>query len=175
MQTHIENKSIKTRRDDNRLGGPIIISEVTPRSRTRDPVRSLPRHSQNRTTCSVIPTTHPYTENYRITFTMLANIMRLIFLRRFLNRKLSWNCLSQNSAFCPPPPPKQNPFPETHNNFSVFCTYVGSPYPQSHGLMGLMGHYLRHCRTISGNFGSEVTCKCNYVIPGFPIYIFQIT
>jgi hypothetical protein len=84
-------------------GSPIIISEVTPRSHTRYPVRSLTRHGKNRTTCSVIPTTYPYTQNYRITFTMLVNITRLVFLCRCLNRKLSWNGLSQNPAFCPPP------------------------------------------------------------------------
>jgi hypothetical protein len=42
-------------------------------------------------------------------------------------------------------------------------------------MMGLLGHYLHHWSTISGNFGSKVTDKCNYLIPGFPIYIFQIT
>ena len=161
-------QTMTTRGDDNRLGSPIIISEVTPRSHTRDPVRSLPRH---RTTCALIPTTHPYTENYWLTFTMLANIARLIFLRRCLNRKLSWNGLSQNSAH---PPPKQNPFPKTQNKFSVFCTYVGSLDLQPHALKGLLGHYLRQWRTKSGNFGSEVTGEYNLVITGFPIYIVQI-
>jgi hypothetical protein len=121
MQTHIENKRMKTRGAENRTGGggggPKKIGVDTSRSHTRDPVGGLPRHSQNRKTCLVIPTTHPHTENYRVTFTrtMLANITRLLFIRRCLNLKICWNVLSQNAAFCPPHPPKQNPFPETHN------------------------------------------------------------
>jgi hypothetical protein len=51
----------------------------------------------------------------------------------------------------------------------------GSTDPQPNALKSLLVPYLRHWTTISGNNGSELTVKYNYVIPGFPIYIFQIT